>query len=476
MKVNKVHAAVVAALTGVTWSDVSDRVRPRRCSRKSSSRRRAVSRISKRYPSRSSRSRAKTSRCAASTTSRKSAKASRTSHHGRRRRHGRHELPHARHPERRHLHRRRLAGRHGRLPDARVRRDRPRRSVARPARHDVRPRLHGRRDPHLDEAPGRRVRRQHLRATAGSNDRCDVKASLDLPLGDNVRTKWTAASLSRDGYITARRPARTAAASTRQCSAATSFGTRPTTSTSASTTRTTRASSPSRACRTRCSARSTTRHRTGSSQHHRPAGAVHLRRHRLSAAARSSRSSSRPTRSPAIPGGRVGEWENRSGTTLPNHYDTEQLSLETNWQLSDNMSLQFLTATDEQDADSVVDWDNSQYDLVLDMNRSELDVFSQEIQLTGGSDRIEWLGGRLLLGSGDPHAQRPLAGQRVPARLDEPEQRVQPARSVTRPARHSSRLRRRPTTRPTCASSTGTFGTVQTGLYAGQNVQLGGDS
>ena len=44
----------------------------------------------------------------------------------------------------------------------RVRRDRPRRSVARPARHDVRPRLDRRRDPHLDEAPGRRIRRQHL--------------------------------------------------------------------------------------------------------------------------------------------------------------------------------------------------------------------------------------------------------------------------------------------------------------------------
>ena len=59
---------------------------------------------------------------------------------------------------------------------------------------------------------------------------------------------------------------------------------------------------------------------------------------------RSSRSSFRRTRSRAIPGGRVGEWENRSGTTLPNVYDTEQMSLETNWRLTDNLTLQFLTA------------------------------------------------------------------------------------------------------------------------------------
>jgi len=74
-------------------------------------------------------------------------------------------------------------------------------------------------------------------------------------------------------------------------------------------------------------------------------------------------------------------------------YKTEQVSVETNWSLSDNLKLQFLTAQTSQDADSVVDWDNSQYDLVLDINRSQLDVFSQEIQLTGGRDKFEWLAG-----------------------------------------------------------------------------------
>jgi len=47
------------------------------------------------------------------------------------------------------------------------------------------------------------------------------------------------------------------------------------------------------------------------------------------------------------------------------------------------MKLQFLTATTDQHSNQVVDWDNSQYDLVLDINQQKLDVFSQEIQLTG---------------------------------------------------------------------------------------------
>ena len=41
----------------------------------------------------------------------------------------------------------------------------------------------------------------------------------------------------------------------------------------------------------------------------------------------------------------------------------------------------------------MTDWDNSQYDLVLDINQTELDVFSQEIQLTGGRGKVEWLAG-----------------------------------------------------------------------------------
>ena len=35
----------------------------------------------------------------------------------------------------------------------------------------------------------------------GSNDRRDVQANLDLPISDNLLTKWTASSQYRDGFI-----------------------------------------------------------------------------------------------------------------------------------------------------------------------------------------------------------------------------------------------------------------------------------
>ncbi len=63
------------------------------------------------------------------------------------------------------------------------------------------------------------------------------------------------------------------------------------------------------------------------------------------------------------------------------------------WQLTDKMKLQFVTAQTSQDVKTIVDWDNSQWDLVTDVNQNQLSVFSQEIQLTGGGDRVKWVGG-----------------------------------------------------------------------------------
>ncbi|MEO8467307.1 MAG: TonB-dependent receptor plug domain-containing protein [Gammaproteobacteria bacterium] len=92
-------------------------------------------------------------------------------------------------------------------------------------------------------------------------------------------------------------------------------------------------------------------------------------------------------------GGKVGQWQNRSGTTLPEQFNTDQASVEVNWQLSDTMKLSFLTAATKQDQKQAVDWDNSQYDLVLDQNLQRTNVRSEEIQLSGGHGKIEWLGG-----------------------------------------------------------------------------------
>jgi iron complex outermembrane recepter protein len=93
-------------------------------------------------------------------------------------------------------------------------------------------------------------------------------------------------------------------------------------------------------------------------------------------------------------GGKVGKWENRSNSTLPNRYDTQQMSLETTLDITDDIRAVYLYAKVRQDADSVIDWDNSQYDIVTDINRSALSMTSQELQLTGTVGKwVDWMGG-----------------------------------------------------------------------------------
>jgi iron complex outermembrane recepter protein len=232
----------------------------------------------------------------------------------------------------------------------------------------------------------------NVTATTGSFDRRDLKASLDLPLGDRVQTKWTGASLNRDGYVdslTTGEPgggidqdvfrADVVIDATENVDFRFNFHKDESTFTEPRVQdaifRTFDDPAPGWVKSIIGLPEMYTY--VGTDVQGRPVEPFLSSINQVA----------------GFPGGRVGEYNNRSNTTLPNRYDTEQLSFEANWQLSDSISLQFLTADVAQDADSVVDWDNSQYDLVLDMNRSELDVFSQEIQLTGGNDRIEWLGG-----------------------------------------------------------------------------------
>jgi outer membrane receptor protein involved in Fe transport len=232
----------------------------------------------------------------------------------------------------------------------------------------------------------------NVTATTGSFDRRDVKASLDLPLGDKVRTKWTGASLNRDGYVYSQTTGESGGGIDQDVfrgdiviDATDNLDFRLNYQRDESSFTEPRVQDA--IFRTYDDpAPGWVKSIIGLPEMYTYVG-VDYRGNPVE-----------PFFVPAnqvagFPGGRVGEYENRSNTTLPNRYTTEQISLETNWALSDNLSLQFLTASTDQDSDSVIDWDNSQYDLVLDMNRSKLDVFSQEIQLTGGNDRVEWLAG-----------------------------------------------------------------------------------
>lgn len=93
------------------------------------------------------------------------------------------------------------------------------------------------------------------------------------------------------------------------------------------------------------------------------------------------------------PGGKVGGWQTRSNISLPSEIDTDQASIDVHWRPTDAVSLQFLTGYTDQPVALYTDWDNSQYDIVSQIDQRDTELFSQEIQVTGHHGRFEWLSG-----------------------------------------------------------------------------------
>jgi iron complex outermembrane receptor protein len=215
-----------------------------------------------------------------------------------------------------------------------------------------------------------------FRGTVGTLNRQDAQFSADLPLGDNVRTKFTFADSNRDGYI-----------------------------------------------------RSLTTGKKGGNidQSNLRADMLWTPSDTLDIRAQYQRRESNfiepriedgvwqeaiifPTVLPLLytnaglpftqqsqmagwPGGEVGKWENRSQITLPNRIEADQASLDIKLALTDSVSLSFLTGATEQTRKIFVDYDNSQFGLVEDTTDGSTEFFSQEVQLSGGGDRIEWVTG-----------------------------------------------------------------------------------
>jgi len=93
------------------------------------------------------------------------------------------------------------------------------------------------------------------------------------------------------------------------------------------------------------------------------------------------------------PGGTVGKWENRSEITIPNKIVTDQASVDIKLALTDKLSVDFLTGYTDQSAKILIDYDNSQYALVEDQTNQHNRLFSEEIQFSGGGDRVQWVAG-----------------------------------------------------------------------------------
>ncbi len=227
-----------------------------------------------------------------------------------------------------------------------------------------------------------------INATVGSLDRRDVTASFDLPFTDKLRSKWTAASLSRDGYIQSLTVDRKYGAlddqvlrgdllwlPTEKLSFRFNYQSNDSTTSEA---RVQSAVFPELA----------QTFGIGSAP-----GAVRLAAGIIQLYTIAGQPIDAITQQAGFPGGQVGEWETKSEITIPDEFSDEQVSMEVNLALGDSMNLQFLTASTNQTSNTYVDWDNTQYTVFNDIFANKIDLFSQEIQLTGQTDRLDWVAG-----------------------------------------------------------------------------------
>ncbi len=228
--------------------------------------------------------------------------------------------------------------------------------------------------------------------TMGSLDRLDMKGSVNLPISENIKTKWTVANMARNGYIDSLTTGEAGGGIDQQVmrgdivwDVSDTLSVRAGWISNDSTFTEPRIQDaifrtyddPNPAC---------TKQLVGLPEFY-----TYVKTDALGKPVE-------PFFSPAnqvagFPGGQVGLWQNKSGSVLPNRYETDQASVEVNWQLPYDIDLMYLGANVKQDTTSVVDWDNSQYVLVEDINRGLLNMTSHELQLTTTIDRFDLMGG-----------------------------------------------------------------------------------
>ena len=93
------------------------------------------------------------------------------------------------------------------------------------------------------------------------------------------------------------------------------------------------------------------------------------------------------------PGGRIGEWQTAITQSQPSRVQYDITNLDIEWNVTDNISVKFLTSYTESESDLISDWDGTEYEVVADLSRTDLNVLSEEIQITGGGDRVSWFAG-----------------------------------------------------------------------------------
>ncbi len=215
-----------------------------------------------------------------------------------------------------------------------------------------------------------------FKGTVGTLNRHDATGSINLPISDNVKSKFTFADSNRDGYITSKTTGLKGGAIDQSTVSGDVVWT-PTEN---------------------LDIRGIVNRMESSFIEPRVADAVWLGSAWFPATAgllynNAGLPYSQLSQMSGWPGGEVGKWENRSEVTIPNNIEKTQATLDIKLALSDRIGLQFLTGATDLRTKVFVDYDNSQWGLVEDTSNSKVELFSEEIQITGGGDRVQWVAG-----------------------------------------------------------------------------------
>ena len=219
--------------------------------------------------------------------------------------------------------------------------------------------------------------------TAGSFERRDVKASLDLPITDTFRSRFTLASYNRDGYITSK---------------TTGFKTG---NYEDEVIRADFIWEPSDRVSLRFNAQSDTivANSPRVQTYIDPQIAYNSGYQVGLAEAFDIASGGRWNCTFAcagFPGGRLSEWESTSEITVPSRQWLEQQTVDLQVDLTDNIGFQYLLGNTYVDSRTYNDWDSGEFNFYIDYFNNETEVTSHEFQFSGGNDRLSWVGGAYM--------------------------------------------------------------------------------
>ncbi len=230
---------------------------------------------------------------------------------------------------------------------------------------------------HIFTAPPADELRGSVQMAIGSFDRRDISASVDLPLGDMFKTKWTVAQYDRDGYITSQ----------------------VTGSKSGSYEDTLLRGDLLFEPNDRLSMRLT--YQEDEIAHLAPrvtnfiypdvawSDGTQVGVAQAHDIASGGRFNDRSARSGA-PGGDVGEWENRQSLDMPSRQNLEQTTLTANYSVTDDVQFRYLYGGTTVWNANAQDYGGAEFNFFVDYRiiRTELD--SHEIQFNGDQGRFHW--------------------------------------------------------------------------------------